>query len=249
MQQKIVDLLLNHDELGWKNIIYELVESEQMDPWDINISLLTQKFIQIIRKAQEHDLTIPGKIVLAAAILLKIKATHLIDNDISNLDKLINQTDEIPEDELFGEMGQQLRNPGDLAHPQLIPRNPQPRNRKVSVHDLVEALQRAMATKKRILAQQRPVAFPYRPHRKTDIMDVIKDVYHKITYYANKDKNTKMTYTRLLPPKAGKQEKVYTFMPLLHLENEEKIVMEQQKHFDEIQISLVKKNNPTSQKL
>ncbi|MDO8511347.1 MAG: segregation/condensation protein A [Nanoarchaeota archaeon] len=241
MQEKLVELLLNQDELGWKKIIYDLVESEQMDPWDINISLLAQKFIKVIRQAQEHDLTIPGKIVLAAAILLKIKATHLIENDISNLDKLLNQTDEIPEDELFAEVGEQLRGSGSLAHPQLIPRNPQPRNRKVSVHDLVEALQRAMATKKRILAQQRPTPYPHRPHRKIDILDVIRDVYHKINYYSNKDKDTKVTYTRLLPPKAGKQEKVYTFMPLLHLENEQKIEMEQQKHFDEIVISLTNK--------
>jgi segregation and condensation protein A len=239
MQEKLVELLLNQDELGWKKIIYDLVESEQMDPWDINISLLAQKFIQVIKQAQEHDLKIPGKIVLAAAILLKIKATHLVENDISNLDRLLNQTEEMPEDELFDEVAGRLRNP-DLAHPQLIPRNPQPRNRKVSVHDLVDALQRAMATKKRILAQQRPVAFPYKPHKKMDILDVIRDVYHKITYYSNKEKESKITYTRLLPPKAGKQEKVYTFMPLLHLENEHKIEMEQQKHFDEIHINLVK---------
>ena len=240
MQEKIVELLLKEDELGWKKIIYDLVESEQMDPWDIDVSLLAQKFIQVIREMQEHDLTIPGKIVLAAAILLKIKATHLIENDISNLDKLLNQTEEIPEDELFGEIEERLRNP-NLAHPQLIPRNPQPRNRKVSVHDLVDALQHALATKKRILAQQRPVAFPYRPHKKIDILDVIKDVYHKITYYYNKDKETKVTYSRLLPPKAGKQEKVYTFMPLLHLENEHKIEMDQPKHFEEITISLTQK--------
>lgn len=241
MQEKLVELLLNQDELGWKKIIYDLVESEQMDPWDINISLLVQKFIQVIKQMQEHDFKIPGKIVLAAAILLKIKATHLVENDISNLDKLLNQTEEIPEDELFEEMEQRLKNFGQTTHPQLIPRNPQPRNRKVSVHDLVDALQRAMTTKKRILAQQRPVAFPYKPHKKIDILDVIRDMYHKITYYSNKDKDTKVTYTKLLPPKAGKQEKVYTFMPLLHLENEQKIEMEQQKHFDEIVINLTKK--------
>ncbi len=241
MQEKIMDLLLNQDELSWKKIIYELVESEQMDPWDIDVSLLSQKFIQIIKAMKEHEFTIPGKVVLAAAILLKIKAAHLIENDIPNLDKLINQNEEIPEDELFEEMSQQMRNSGSLAHPQLIPRNPQPRNRKVSVHDLVDALQRAMATKKRILVQQKPTAYPFNPHRKIDILDVIRDVYHKINYYTNKDKNTKITYARLLPPKAGKQEKVYTFMPLLHLENEQKIEMEQKEHFDEIVISLVKK--------
>src|SRR3989344_6865422 len=195
MQQRIVDLLLNQDELNWKNIIYDLVESEQMDPWDIDLSLLSKKFIQMIKKMQEHDLKIPGKIVLAAAILLKIKATYLVENDISNLDKLINQSEDIPEEELFEEMQQRFGNPNS-SHPQLIPRNPQPRNRKVSVHDLVDALQRAMATKKRILAQQRPVAFPYQPRNKIDILDVIRDVYHKINYYHNKDKNNteKITY-------------------------------------------------------
>lgn len=238
MQDKIVDLLLNQDELGWKTIIYDLVKTEQMDPWDIDISLLAQKFIQVIKEMQEHDFTIPGKILLAAAVLLKIKATHLVDNDISNLDRLINQHDGIPEEELFEEMEQRLRNP-DSVHPQLIPRNPQPRNRKVSVEDLVEALQRALATKKRILAQQRPVKFPM-PQRKIDILEVIRDIYHKINYYLNKEPDQKLTYTRLLPPKAGKQEKVYTFIPLLHLENQQKIEMEQKGHFEEIVVNLVK---------
>ncbi|HLD80368.1 MAG TPA: segregation/condensation protein A [Candidatus Nanoarchaeia archaeon] len=239
MQERIFDLLLNQDELNWKNIIYDLVKTEQMDPWDIDLSLLSQKFIQIIKEMQEHDFKIPGKILLAAAVLLKIKATHLIENDISNLDKLINQHDGIPEEELFEEMEQRLRNP-DTAHPQLIPRNPQPRNRKVSVEDLIEALQRALATKKRILAQQRPVKFPM-PKRKIDILEVIRDIYHKINYYTDKDPTQKLTYTRLLPPRASKQEKVYTFMPLLHLENEHKIEMQQQNHFDEIVITVTKR--------
>ena len=85
MQEKIMDLLLNQDELSWKKIIYELVESEQMDPWDINISLLAQKFIQIIRQAQEHDLKIPGnpptpKQILQGILELmdRIKKQHCI---------------------------------------------------------------------------------------------------------------------------------------------------------------------------
>ena len=239
MQQKIFDLLLNQDELNWKTIIYDLVKTEQMDPWDIDISLLTQKFIQIIKEMQEQDFKIPGKILLAAAVMLRIKATHLVENDISNLDKLINQNEGIPEEDLFEEMEQRLRNPDGFIQPQLIPRNPQPRNRKVSVEDLVEALQRAMTSKRRILEKQRPVSFPMM-HRKIDILEVIRDVYHKINYYMNKDPGQKLTYARLLPPKAGKTEKVYTFVPLLHLENQHKIEMEQEKNFEEIYIHLKK---------
>lgn len=245
MQEKIFDLLLNQDELNWKTIIYDLVKTEQMDPWDIDVSLLARKFIQIIKEMQEHDFKIPGKILLAAAVLLRIKATHLVENDISNLDKLIDQNEGVPEEELFEEMERRLRDQKNSMQPQLIPRNPQPRNRKVSVEDLVEALQRAMATKKRILERQRPASFSI-PQRKIDIMEVIRDIYHKINYYISKDPEQKLTYTRLLPPKAGKQEKVYTFIPLLHLETQQKIEMEQKDHFDEIYINVTKKEKKSA---
>ena len=49
---------------------------------------------------QTHDLKVSGKIVLAAAILLKVKSTHLIENDISRLDALMNETDEDMEDDM-----------------------------------------------------------------------------------------------------------------------------------------------------
>lgn len=233
-----MDLLLEQEEVGWKTILFDLVKSEQMDPWDINITLLTQKYIQAIKKMQEHDLRISGKILLAAAILLKLKSTHLIDNDISKLDALIHQTDDLSDEELFE------IDPGDgksarlKEQYQLIPRNPQPRNRKVSIHDLVEALQHALASKKRILSKMRPTPF-IMPQRKVDIMEVIRDVYHKIQYYTNKEE--KITFTKLLPAKAGRQEKVYTFLPLLHLENEQKVEMTQEKPFEEIQVTLLGK--------
>ena len=120
----------------------------------------------------------------------------------------------------------------------LIPRNPQPRDRKVSVQDLVNALQRAMASKKKILSKIRPIKFKV-PNRKIDIMEVIRDVYQKLTYYTNKEKVNKLSFERLLPPKAGKEEKVYTFMPLLHLENQQKIDLEQKAAFEEIHVKLL----------
>ncbi len=239
-----MDLLLNQDEVCWKTIIQDLVKTEQMDPWDIDISLLTEKFIQVIRAMQEHEFKISGKILLAAAVLLKIKATHLIDNDIFKLDQLINQTSEEETEELFDELGGKLKK--DKQEYKLIPRNPQPRNRKVSVDDLINALQRAMSTKRKLLARQRPVKFNHIYGKKVDIVEVIRDLYHKINYYSNKDQTTKLTFSSLLPPRAGKQEKVFAFIPLLHLENQQKIETEQKKHFDEIFITL-SKNKPNKQ--
>ncbi|MBI2668869.1 segregation/condensation protein A [Candidatus Woesearchaeota archaeon] len=240
MQQQILNLLIDQEEVGWKQVLFDLVESEKMDPWDIDVSLLTQKYIEAVHKMQEHDLKISGKVLLAAAMLLKMKSTYFLDKDIADLDRLMNPEDYIEEEDwenlTEGEKQKRL----EKLQYALIPRNPQPRTRKVSIHDLVKALQHALETKKRILAQQRPVPFKI-PERKVDIMEVLRDVYHKIVYYSEKEEKA-LTFTQLLPPRAGKAEKVYTFIPLLHLENLQKVETSQAKPFDEIYVKLVKKN-------
>ena len=217
-----------------------------MDPWDIDVTVLTQKYIGLIKKMQEHDLLVSGKILLAAALLLKMKSSHLIDNDIAKLDSLINPVEDDMEEEFWDDVSGSPRRKNQEQYT-LIPRNPQPRNRKVSITDLVDALQRAMATKKRILSKQKPTRFKM-PAHKVDIMEVIRDIYHKITFYSNKEKKKTLTFTRLLPPKASKKDKVYTFLPLLHLENEHKITTHQKKSFSEIEIQLLNKKNKKSSK-
>ena len=239
MQEQIMDLLLKQEDVTWRTILYDLVKTEQMDPWNINITLLTQKYIDAIKKMQEHDFRISGKILLAAAFLLKVKSAHLLDHDIANLDKLLQATEEeMDEDELFDGI-EMMKSKKDKQQFTLIPRNPQPRSRKVSIHDLVSALQRAMLSKKRILERQRPVKFNM-PERKIDIMEAIRDIYHKITYYTNKEPKNKLTFSRLLPARAGKQEKVFTFIPVLHLENQQKVETYQNEPFSEIYVKLLK---------
>ncbi|PIN88071.1 hypothetical protein COV12_00495 [Candidatus Woesearchaeota archaeon CG10_big_fil_rev_8_21_14_0_10_32_24] len=241
MNEQIFDMLLNEQELSWRTILMDLVQVEGMDPWHIDITALTKRYIQVIKEMKEHDLKISGKIVLAAAILLKIKSTYLVDNDISRLDELINSTDEdMIDDGVFEEIfedGEKITRVKNQFT--LIPRNPQPRNRKVSIHDLVDALQRAMASKKRILAKMRPDQFKM-PERQIDIMEAIRDVYHKLHYYSKKEGGKNISFTRLLPPNAEKLDKVFTFMPLLHLENQHKLTMQQETAFGEIQVHLHK---------
>lgn len=234
--------MLLEEEVSWKTIIVDLVKTEQMDPWDVNISLLTQKYIQVVKEMQEHDLKISGKIILAAAVLLKMKCSHLIDKDISRFDALIDPGEDLEdlEDELYEVIGEGSRK--NKEQYTLIPRNPQPRNRKVSINDLVEALQRAMASKKKVLEKIKPVKF-VTLKRGMDIMEVIRDIYHKINYYTDKDKNSQITFSKLLPPRAGREEKVYTFIPLLHLENQQKVDMTQEKAFDEIHVKLIGKKD------
>ena len=87
MQDRIFQLLFEEDDVTWQTIIYDLVRKEEMDPWDINVSLLTQKYIELIKKLKQTDFRVSGKVLLAAAILLKIKSNRLVGDDILELDR------------------------------------------------------------------------------------------------------------------------------------------------------------------
>ena len=69
------------------------------------------------------------------------------------------------------------------------------------------------------------------------IKNKIKQVYRSIQTHFKK-KNSKISFTEL----AGKEKqgRIATFLPLLHLDNQRKIWLEQENHFDEIYIWLKK---------
>jgi len=235
MHDQILDMLLKKDEITWQNIIYDLVKSERMDPWDIDISILTNKYLDIVRKLTETNFFISGKVILASSILLKIKSTKLLTENISSFDNLLN-----PEEE---EEIEQLEDEQLAPQPKLTIKTPIARKRKVSIQDLVSALEKALEVdKRRKVRIERYESIPEEievPRKKVDIGKKIKDIYVKIVSFFE-TKKTDITFTQLTPS-PSKKDKVFTFVPLLHLENQNKISMYQSKPFDEIQIKLKNK--------
>lgn len=232
------------DEITWQNIIFELVKTEQMDPWDIDVSLLTQKYIEILRSLKEHDFRISGKVLLAAAILLKIKSTKLVGEELSELDRLLIGIEEEMEELGFEESGEIQK---FTEIPALIPRTPQPRKRKVSIYDLVEALERALEVKKRRLLHSIPPLNLEAPKKKKNITEIIREVYTKIkSFFLSTLFREKLTFAKLLPSES-KEDKVHTFIPLLHLAQQNKIELVQEYAFGEIQIMLKKKEDAPQQ--
>lgn len=241
--QDTLQLLLEKDDVTWKSILYELVRTEQMNPWDIDVSVLSQKYVATIKDMQQHDFRISGKVLLAAAILLKIKTEHLLEHGMSELDRLLARTQEQSmDDNFFSEFSQdlfQVAEKVDEEKPPLIPRTPQPRHRKITIYDLAEALQKALEVKKRKLDRAYPIINITIPKRKFDITQVIRDVYSKIKTYFHHNGQKPLTFTQLLPNEATREEKAFTFIPLLHLDNQRKIDLMQKEHFGEIGIELV----------
>ncbi|MCK5282628.1 MAG: segregation/condensation protein A, partial [Nanoarchaeota archaeon] len=72
-----------------------------------------------------------------------------------------------------------------------------------------------------------------------DISEVIREMYIKIKTFFTTN-NTRLTFSTLVPSET-KEDKIYTFIPLLHLTNQRKIDIEQYQPFGEIEIILRQK--------
>ena len=240
VQDRVFELLFNEDEITWQSILFNLVTKEQMNPWDINISALSKKFMDMLKKLKEMDFSVSGKIILAAALLLRLKSSKLVDEDILELDRLIASTDE--SEDLYEDLIDfEEAPPGTFEgeKPSLIPRTPQPRKRKVSIYDLVDALEKALEVRKRRVTRNIPPQNIQIPEKTIDISLVIGEVFRRIKGFFSKG-NRRLTFNHLTPTDS-KDDKVYTFIPLLHLTNQRKIDLHQQKHFGEIEVELLKK--------
>jgi len=240
MQDKLFDMLFNEDEVTWQTMIYELIRSEEMDPWDIDLKVLSTRFTAMVKDLKTTDFRISGKIILAAAVLLRLKSKRLLEQDINQLNRLIAMSEE-PDDDLFEDMeGYDYTENIDDDKFKLIPRTPQPRKRKVSVFDLVEALEKALEVKSRRVRFSEPDSSIVVPEKTKDITIIIKEIYDQIKDYFIQEKIKKLRFSELITSDS-RDEKVYAFMPLLYLDNQRKINLFQEKHLSEIEIHLAKK--------
>ncbi|MBS3119586.1 segregation/condensation protein A [Candidatus Woesearchaeota archaeon] len=242
MQNQIHDIVFNSDDVTWQSMLYDLVKQSNMNPWDINITELADRYLELLQTFKKMDFRISGKVVLAAAILLKLKSTRLLSEDMSEFDALIasGQESQMDSDSFYDDLGHENFQQNDET-PGLMPRTPQPRKRKVSIYDLVGALQQALEVKNRRVLRHRSyeAAMIRLPQKKVDINALIEKIYAKVSaHFRLKDS---LTFDELVQSDR-KDDKLYTFIPLLHLSHVDhrKIDLSQDRQFGPINISLIK---------
>jgi len=241
-QQQVHDILFNR-EIGWQEIIYDLINTEQLDPWDIDIMILTEKYLETLQKLEEADFFVSSKVLLAASLLLRIKSEILLNQYIKSIDEILFGKKEYLDSKKLEriELNEQI--------PELIPKSPMPRFKRVSLKELMEALNKAIITENRRIKKEivksnaiREVGISF-PKRKLSIQDKIKQIFSKIIYSLEENKNDpkgdssgekKIHYTRIVGEE--KHERIFSFAPLLYLEHQKKIWLEQNEHFGDIYI-------------
>lgn len=227
----------------WQSIIYELIATDQLDPWDIDIVVLTKRYFEKIIELEEAEFYVSSKVLLAAALLLRIKSEFLLNKHIKSIDDILFGR---KDDKKYSVERVQI-DENDL--PVLIPKTPLPRLKKVTLNELMAALNNAIETESRRIKREveikrakklSEVDFP--TFRRIDLKDRIKQFYAKILTSIKKvsiDKDkplNKVPYSHL----AGKdrEERLACFLPLLHLSNTKKLWLEQECHLEEIYIYL-----------
>jgi segregation and condensation protein A len=238
-QDRILELLMKKDEITWQTIILDLVNSNEINPWDVDISILTQKYIEIVKKMQESNLFISGKVLLASAILLKIKSERLIEEDIGALDNLMFPSEMESLDQFLDPQSRRIILD---VEPKLTIKTPQARKRRVNMEDLISALEKALeVNERRLLRIADRNSVPENliiPEKPRDITEIIEEIFQKITKIA---KELKITFSELIPSQE-KKDKIYAFVPLLHLSNQDRVDLDQFEHFGEIHITIKNKN-------
>lgn len=230
-QNQFFDLITG-EEVSWQSIIYDLIKTEQLDPWDIDLAILANKYLEIIRAMEEANFFVSSKVLLACALLLRLKTEILVNRDIQSIDELLYGKEdkkkylmeriELDEDEI----------------PILVPRTPLPRYKKVSLQELMAALNNAIETENRRIKKEIKVrqaeksALVVMPKiDRINLKDRIAMIYAKIKLTIKKPEKVKMAFSELAPTK---DEKLSAFVPILHLSNQERLYLEQEKHFEEI---------------
>jgi segregation and condensation protein A len=233
-QDQIQDLLFNR-EIGWQEIIYDLINTEQLNPWDIDIIILTDRYLARISEIEEADFFVSSKVLLAASLLLRIKSEILLNRYIKSIDEILfgkKELTRIPLERI--ELDEEI--------PELIPRSPMPRFKKVTLKELMESLNKAIVTenrriKKEIISKNalRESSFSL-PKRRFNIKDKIAEIYKNLSSIFKDKEEKRITYDEFILD--NKEEKVISFLPLLYLEDQKKVWLEQKVPFDKIHIWL-----------
>ncbi len=213
----------------WEMFIIDTVRKEEMDPWDIDITVLAEKFLVRIRELQVMDYRIPAKVVLSAAILLRMKSDTLVIKDSRELLQEYA--------ELYYEHKPESAERPDTQFPLLEPaliRTPQ---RKVTLIDLLSALRKVLKdeqvkTQKRVERESMHITLQI---PEFNITDAIKNLYERIkTLLFGKQF---LTFFGMIPEK-NRKDIARAFLPMLYLSNDGKIRLEQESLKDDIKIYL-----------
>lgn len=228
-----VDLVDLIEQPAWKTILIELVKKERMNPWEIDIAELANKYLHKINSLTGTDLRLPANAILASAILLKFKSNVLRLSEIEDEEDFLEQKKQMSPEERaeFEAMLPELKSIRKI------------KEGKVSLEELVSSIEKLLHSAKKtkdsnILRERTKFVMPFSDFQ---IDKAMEKVYNVITRTA--DSQGLVLFSRLVKDTDTSESIVRTFIPCLFLTNKGRINMWQDVFFGEIFLSLNAENH------
>ncbi|MBI4014605.1 MAG: segregation/condensation protein A [Candidatus Aenigmarchaeota archaeon] len=212
----IMTIIGGHD---LQDVLAAITVDEGLDPLDIDISRLADGFMKYLEKMRQFDFRVPGRFILVAAILLRMKCETML-------------AEEVEEKGITGETIPPL----DISNvPQLTPPMMRKPTRRVTLAELVNALSKAVEFRER--KEERKIRLHERVEKfiepEEDIEARITRIYNRIVGRGNV-----MSFREIVPDWTRKGI-VEAFMAMLYLMSRGKIYCEQEEMFADIKIRLM----------
>ncbi len=252
--QALYGMIFDEDDIKWQSVIYELVRNGKVDPWDVDVSLFSREYLKMISKLKEHNFRISGKVVLAAAILLKLQTNRL---GLQEFLGMLEEPAEVVENEagiedfqFADEDEQRLRTLAEHMKRQkkysVEARLDAKRERKVTVFELMNSLKQALEVderreERRVKIEKQVETAPAFKVNRVDIFSKIKDVYTRLVVFIRRSNSKKVEFYDIVPSRE-KKDVIWTFIPLLHLANQGQIELRQDKPFGKLHVYVSKKD-------
>jgi len=225
-------------------ILVQMAERGEIDPWNIDIVEVTDRFLSELERRKELDLRISGRTLFYAAILLRMKSDHLeqlaqeVDISFDN-DETAEETDDFDFD-IDGEVSGRL-GPVDRLEREIKRRleRKQFRRHPITLYELITELKNAEKEERR-----RQRLRSYGPDEYFDADDVVS-IAHEEGYQEAAERvlscctaacpgNERITLTDLTEKLGWSIPEVY--IPLLFLMFEGDILMEQEEFLGDLYI-------------
>lgn len=249
-EERIYQYAADKENLDWKNFIYSLIKEENLNPWNIDLGILTRKYLSALKEIKTIDFDISGKFLTIAVFLLKIKTQNLIEKDLRGIEEEIaflesDSTNFQSDIDSLEQLDSELENIKQKREKYVLKyRNPLARKRKVNIYDLISILEKTIdqSNKRRANFFQRNTQIKYEgpiyEKKPKDLKEIIEELFTFIIEEIDKNQNH-ITFSHITTEKETRKEKLLKFISLLHLHTQNKIILEQEEHFGTIKIHKV----------
>jgi len=221
---ELISIIEDEDEF-WKDALYEIIST--MNVWDIDIVKLANEYTKKIESMKNLNFRIPAKALIVCAVLLRMKADILmLEENKDDKDNIIesNIIDFNNDEEIFNENSE--KNKFNIPEISLIPKRVL--KQKISAEELINAINEVLKSEKKERKKKKETIIEIKPP--VDIRESVKEIYEKIIKILN-EKNV-VAFSQIV----NKENLIRSFMSLLFLSNEGKILLKQEKIYNEILI-------------